>query len=283
MAETAFQTQYRQEFIAAFEQRQSLLRETVTTEVEIKGNTATFLVAGSGSATAVTRGVNGLIPARADDLTQSSVTLVEWHDLVRKTSFNIFASQGNQRDIMQKTSMAVVNRKIDSDIITELGTGTVNTGTAVTASVGLVLKAKTILGNSGVPWDGNIWGLITPAFEAYLLQTKEFASREYINGAPIPGADPAWRDRPSVYRWLDVNWVVHPNLSGKGTSAEKCFLYHKSAIGHAVNTGGIQTAVGYDEEQDYSFARTSAFLGSNILQNSGIVVINHDGSALVAA
>ena len=283
MAETAFQTQYRQEFIAAFEQRQSLLRETVTTEVEIKGNTATFLVAGSGSATAVTRGVNGLIPARADDLTQSSVTLVEWHDLVRKTSFNIFASQGNQRDIMQKTSMAVVNRKIDSDIITELGTGTVNTGTAVTASVGLVLKAKTILGNSGVPWDGNIWGLITPAFEAYLLQTKEFASREYVNGAPIPGADPAWRDRPSVYRWLDVNWVVHPNLSGKGTSAEKCFLYHKSAIGHAVNTGGIQTAVGYDEEQDYSFARTSAFLGSNILQNSGIVVINHDGSALVAA
>ena len=84
MADTAFQTQYRQEFIAAFEVHQSLVRDTVTTETMIKGNTATFLVAGSGAATAVTRGVNGLIPARADDLTQTSATLLEWHDLVRK-------------------------------------------------------------------------------------------------------------------------------------------------------------------------------------------------------
>lgn len=283
MSETAFQVQYRQEMIASFEQQQSLLRDAVTTEVEIKGNTATFLVAGSGSASAVTRGVNGLIPARADDNTQLSATLVEWHDLVRKTGFNVFASQGNQRALMQRTTMAVINRKIDSDIITELNTGTVNTGAAVTASLGLVLRAKTILGNSGVPWDGNLWGVITPAFEAYLLQTKEFANREYVNVAPIPGADPAWKDRPSVFRWLDVNWVVHPNLPGKATAAEKCFLFHKSALGHAVNTGGLQTAVGYDEEQDYSYARVSAYFGSQILQNSGIVVINHDGSALAAA
>lgn len=283
MAETAFQVQYRQEMIASFEQQQSLLRDAVTTEVEIKGNTATFLVAGSGSATAVTRGVNGLIPARADDMTQTSATLVEWHDLVRKTGFNIFASQGNQRALMQRTTMAVLNRKMDSDILTALATGTVNTGAGVTASVGLVLRAKTILGNSGVPWDGNIWGVISPAFEAYLLQTKEFASREYINSVPTPGADPAWKDRPSVYRWLDVNWVVHPNLTGKGTATEKCFLFHKSALGHAVNTGGLQTAVGYDEEQDYSYCRVSAYFGTAVLQNSGIVVMNHDGSALVAA
>ena len=282
MASTAFQTQYRNEMVATFEQQQSLLRDAVTTEVEIKGNTATFLVAGSGSATAVTRGVNGLIPARADDLTQTSVTLVEWHDLARKTGFNIFASQGNQRALMQRTTMGVINRKIDSDILAELSTGTVNTGAAVTASIGLVLKAKTILGNSDVPWDGNIWGAISPAFEAYLMQTKEFASREYVNTQPTPGADPAYRDRPTVYRWLDVNWVVHPQL-GLGTNAEKCYLFHKSAIGHAVNAGGLQTAVGYDEEQDYSYCRVSAYFGSNVLQNSGIVVMNHDGSALVAA
>lgn len=283
MSETAFQNQYRQEFIAGFEQRQSLLRSMVTTEVEIKGNTAVFLVADSNSGTAVTRGVNGLIPAVADNLAQTSTVLVEWHDLRRKTSFNIFASQGNQRDIMQKNSMAVINRKIDSDILTELATGTVNAGaTGVTASVGLVMRAKTILGNSGVPWDGNLFGVISPAFEAYLMQTKEFASREYVNALPTPGADLAWSDRPQMFRWLGINFVVHPNLTGKGTATEKCFLFHKSAIGHAVNTGGIQTAVGYDEEQDYSFARTSAYFGTQILQNSGVVVMNHDGSAYVA-
>lgn len=282
MADTAFQIQYRQEFIAGFEARQSLLRDTVTTEATIKGNQATFLVADSNSATAVTRGVNGLIPARADNLNQYTATLAEWHDLVRKTSFNIFASQGNQRAIMQQTTMGVINRKIDSDIITELNTGTVALTAVVTASLQLVTKAKTILGNASVPWDSNITGLITPAFEAYLYSVKEFGNAEYINGKPLPGGDPAWRDKPTQIRWMGINWIVHPNLPGKGTTAEKCFLYHKSALGHAANVAGMTSVVGYDEEQDYSYARASIDMGSQILQNSGIVVINHDGSALVA-
>ena len=104
MAQTAYQTQYRQEFIAGFEARQSLLRSCCVTEAVIKGNIATFLVADSGGASAVTRGVNGLIPARADNLTQTSATLTEWHDLVQKTGFNVFASQGDQRRVMQETS-----------------------------------------------------------------------------------------------------------------------------------------------------------------------------------
>ncbi|KKL86429.1 hypothetical protein LCGC14_1944790 [marine sediment metagenome] len=56
MTVDAAQIQYRQQFIKAFEQRQSLLRFTATTEAVIKGNTATFLVAGSGTDAAVTRG-----------------------------------------------------------------------------------------------------------------------------------------------------------------------------------------------------------------------------------
>jgi hypothetical protein len=274
---------YREEFIAGFEQLQSLLRTAVTTEAVIKGNTATFLVADSGSATAVTRGVNGLIPARGDNLSQPDAVLVEWHDLVRKTSFNIFASQGNQRAIMQQTSMGVVNRKIDQDIITELNTGTVNTGGAVTADLGLVMKAKTILGNASVPWDMNICALVTPAFEAYMMQVTEFSNREYVGKPPMDKADAAWKDKPRAFYWLDMMWIVHPNLPGKATNAEKCFVFHKSALGHAYNSSNIQALADYDKEQDYSWARTSIFMGSEVLQNSGIVVVNHDGSALVAA
>jgi hypothetical protein len=282
-ADTAPMIRYRMEFIAGFEQRQSLLRESVTTEIMVDGLTATFLIADSGGDIAVTRGVNGLIPASVDQSTQTTCTLVEWHNLRRKTKFNIFQSQGNQRAIMQMNAIGVMNRKVDQDIITELNTGTVNTGAAVTGSVSLILKAKTILGNSGVPWDSNLYGLITPAMEAFLMQTKEFASVEYINNKPTPEADPAWKDRPVMFRWLGVNWCTHPNLPGKGTNAEKCFLYHKTAIGHAVDTAGIATPIGYDEEQDYSWARATVFMGSKLLQNSGLVVVNHDGSAYVAA
>lgn len=275
MSDTAFKTQYRDEYIAAFEQRQSLVRKTVTTAAEIRGNAAVFLVAGSGGATAVTRGVNGLIPARADDNTQLTCTLAEWHDLVRKTRFNVFASQGDQRRIMQETTMAVVNRKIDSDIIAALETGTQDTGTAATASLDLVMYGLTILGNNAVPLDGNISALITPAFHAYLMQTKEFASIDYINNKPFDG-------NPMAYRWAGVNFIVHPNLTGKATNAEKCLMYHRDAIGHAIDMESLQTPIGYDEEQDYSWARASGFFGSKLLQNTGVVVINHDGSAYAA-
>ncbi len=282
MSVTAAQKQYRQEMIAEFEQGQSLLRDAVTTEVVIKGNTAEFLVSGASGETAVTRGVDGLIPAGQGNNTQYTATLVEWHRLERKTGFDIFASQGDQRAQMQRNSIKVMNRRIDSDIITELNTGTVNTGAAVTASEALCLKSKTILQNSDVPWDRSIFGLITPAFEAYLQQIDSYASADYVDLRPMVG-DAGWNDMPMVRHWIGVNWIVHPNLPGKATNAEKCFMFHRSAIGHAVNTGGMTTAIGYEDEQDYSYARCSCFMGSQILQNSGIVVMNHDGSAYVAS
>lgn len=279
MADTAFQIQYRQEYIAGFEQHASLLLETVTTEAVIKGNQAIFLVADSGSASAVTRGVNGLIPARADNNTQNTCTLSEWHDLVRKTGFNVFASQGNQRAIMQMTSMGTLNRKIDSQIITELNTGTVTVGAAsATPSVSLFQNMRVKLSNASVPWDSNITFLCQPSFLAFLEQAPEFNNAQIVDVKPYAGETPSWRDKPMTYKWRNVLIVEHPNLPGKATTSEKSFLYHKTAIGQAMDRGGMQTPVGYNEEQDYSWARASAFMGSKLLQNAGVVVATTDGT-----
>lgn len=280
MADTAFQIQYRQEFIQAFEQHQSLLRETVTTEAVIKGQQAVFLVAGSGSAAAVTRGTNGRIPARADNLSQNTCTLQEWHDLVRKTGFNVFASQGNQRSIMQMTTMAVLNRKIDELIINELNTGTVAIGsTSTIPSVSFFQNGRVKLSNASIPWDSNVTLLCQPSFLAYLEQAPEFTNAQYVDLRPYAGEDPSWKDKPMAYRWRNCLIVEHPNLPGKGTTAEKNFLFHKSAIGHAMDVAGLQSPVGYDQEQDYSWARASAYMGAKLLQNTGVVVMSADGSA----
>ncbi len=281
-ADTAFQIQYRQEYIKQFEQHESLLRETTTTEAVIKGQQAVFLVAGSGNSNAVTRGTNGMIPARPDSLTQNTATLQEWHDLVRKTGFNIFASQGNQRAVMQMSSVGVLNRKIDSTIISELNTGTVAIGTAAQTipNVAFMVNGLVKLQNASVPWDGNITALIQPSFLAYLMQTTEFASAKYVDVKPFAGENvPAFKDRPRAYEWMGFTLISHPNLPGKGTTAEVSFMYHKSAIGHAMDTAGLQTPVGYFEEQDYSWARATAYMGAKLLQNTGVVVMTADGSA----
>jgi len=280
-ADTAFQTQYRQEFIAAFEVHQSLLRETVTTEAVIKGNTAVFLVAGSGGATAVTRGVNGLIPPRADDNTQNSCVLGEWHDLVRKTSFNIFASQGNQRGIMQKSTMAVINRKIDSQIFTELATGSVTIGAAsAVPSVSMFQNARVKLSNAAVPWDGNVTFVSGASFLAFLEEAPEFAKATYVDVKPYAGSDQnvSWRDRPQAYRWRNCLLIEHPGVGGLATTSEKAYLYHRASIGQAADTAGLQSPVGYNEEQDYSYARASMNMGAKLLQNTGVINITYDGT-----
>ena len=281
--DTAFQTVYRQEYVKGFEQRASLLRETVTTQADIRGNTCVFLVADSGNAVAATRGSNGRIPARGDNQTQNSCVLQEWHDLVRKTGFNVTASQGNQRAMMQDSSMGVVNRKIDETIITELNTGTVAIGTAAVTipNVSFFQNGRVKLSNASVPWDSRVTLLCQPSFLAYLEQAPEFANAQYVDLRPYKGTDenPSWEDKPMAYRWRNCKIVEHPGLPGKGTTSEKSFLYHQTAIGHAANMEGMEAKAGYDEEQDYSWARTTIFMGARLLQNSGVVVCTHDGSA----
>jgi hypothetical protein len=277
MADTAPQIQYRQELVAAFEEGQSWLRQTTVTEAVIKGNQATFLVAGSGGAAAVTRGVNGLIPARADDLTQTTATLVEWHDLVRKTRFNIFQSQGDQRRLMQETTRKVLNRRIDADIIAQLDTATNNLGTTTTFSLAVAAKALTTLGENEVPVEeeDKLWAIATPAVRGYIMQMPEATKIDYVEMKMLSGA------AKRVMRWAGFNWIFHPNLTGVGTSSEKCYFLHRDAMGSAFDSGeGLNTAIGYDDEQDYSYARASSFTGAKLLQQNGIVQFLHDASAI---
>lgn len=289
MPGAAPQIQYRQEMVLGFQQRQSLLRDTCTTEAVLKGNQATFLVADS-TGTASTRGVNGQIPTSDNDNTQVVATLTEKHDLREMTGFNIFQSQSNQREIMQMNSMAVLNRDIDSVVLNTLLTGTITTGATATASMTLIQKAIVYMQNNGVPWDGNVFAVISPAFLGYLMTLDQFSNADYVVTKPAvnfpgwnagsPGAD---RMGQGFYDWMNVKWIVSNQISGIGTNAERCFMYHRSAIGHAVDTGGMDVDIGYESKQQMSWARCSLYHGAALLQNSGVVEMLHDGSALVAS
>lgn len=275
MADPTFVTQYREEQIATFEQRYSRLRVCCTNQYQAKGNVVVFQVSGSGSAVAVTRGSNSLIPYAVTDNTQNSCTLVEHHAPFERTGFNIFATQGDMKAVMQTEAVGTLNRVIDQAIIDQLDTATTTTGTPATASLSMVLKARTILGNNNVDIadESQMFGLITPSFDAYLSQVKEYASSEYAEIKALVGP-------PRIFKkWAGINWVMHTGLTGIGTSSEKCYMFSKHAIGHAANMADMDVRVGYDEKQDLSWARASLFHGAKLLQNSGVVQMLHDGSA----
>lgn len=283
MADTAYQVLYRDEWINGFERNQALLRNTVTTQtmtMATGARQAVFLVATS-SREAVTRGNNGLIPASVDDMTQTTVTLAEAHDLPQKTNFNIFAGQSDQRAMMQVTSRGVINRHIDDLIITALATGTVTpSATATIMSKGLVTKATTILWNGNVKNDGQVYGLLTPAAWGHLSDIPSFASADFVSAMPLEAGAPTNNAGVEMKKWLGVNWIMHTGLPGRGTADASCFIYHKSSTGHAYND--IQALAGYHEEQDYSWARTTVYDGALKIQNAGIVKIHHDDTVYSA-
>jgi hypothetical protein len=270
--------QYREEYVASFEQDYSMLKQGTVRETVRKGNQATFLVSGSGGTGAVTRGSNGQIPFASPSNTQKTITLVEAHGPEEMTGFDVFSNQGPQTQIMRKASQARLHRDIDQKIIDQLDTATQTTGSAVSASLALVIKARTLLGNNEVDLtqEDNMFAAISPAFEGYLMQVAEFASADYVDIKVFAG--PAKRMR----RWMGVNWMIHPNLTGNGTSAEKCYMWHRNALGHAANVDEMVVDGDYDRKQQVSWTNATMYHNATVLQNAGIVQMLHDGSALSA-
>ncbi len=274
MSQEAMQTLFKREAIMGFEKGQAVARHTVTTEFMNEGGEAVFLVADSGGASAVGRGNNGNIPTRPDNLNQYTARLQEWHDVPEKTRFNIFKSQGNQRDIMIQTCMKVINRKCDEDIVGALDAATLTWGAASVATLQKVAQAKTMLANR-FAGGGDVYAQITPAYHGQLMQLDPFTSVDYINQKPFEGID-----KSVAFNWYGVNWIVNPTLPGVGTGTATCYMYNKAAVGHAADTSSMSTEVGYDAKNDKSWARCTIFMASVLMQNSGVIKMVHDDSTL---
>jgi hypothetical protein len=280
MAVQAAITQFKKELILAYEQRKSLLAGSAQKETLANGHVVTWLISGAGSQTAVTRGQDGDIPYGVPTNTQVSATLIEQHAPESLTGFDVFASQGNQVELMKTNVMAIIRRAQDQIILTELANATQDYPVSGTLTVEMIAGARAILGNQHVPIseEDNMFCVISPAAEAYLLQTTEFTNAEYRDVKPFEGGI-AMKYR----RWMGMNWIVADVLQGAGTSAEIMYMYHRSAFGYAIAMGEEKVTAGFNEEQQRSWALATVYHQAKILQNTGIIKLTHDGSAYVAS
>jgi hypothetical protein len=267
------QALYKDEFVAAFEQRQSYLRDSVTTEAMIKGSSAIFLVTGKAD-TMKERGVDGLIPAANEVDTQVTITLKEMHHRATVTGFDIFGGQSDRRRILQERGMKAANKEIDDVILTALDatTTTYNSGTAITLTYGKLVDIISELYENEVDNDGMITCVWSPKTYARILTFAQATSIDYVNQKPLV-------DGPQPFRFLGAMHIMHPRVPGVGTSTAKNFVYHKNALGHAIDNAGIKTDIGYNGEHDYSYARHTVYHGAKVLQNSGIIEVTTDDTA----
>lgn len=281
MAVSAAVTIYKQEMIAQFERRRSVLSMTCSKESMASGQSIVWLVNGSGGDSAVTRGVNGLIPYGQTSNTQVTGTLVPKYAAKRITDFDVFASQGNQTAALQTASYSIIRRDMDDTILTELANCTQDYGAAgLTLDTATILGARAALGYNDVPVGqlNNMFCAITHGAFAYLMQNTEFSNGQYM-GDTLPYKNMIDPEVP--YVWSGINFIVTNAISGKQTAAELMYMFHRDAIGYATNVGEEGIAAGFNEEQKYSWSIATIFHCSKILQDSGIIKITHDGTAFV--
>lgn len=273
---TIGKNQYRDEWIVRFQRGETYLKSAVTRETMVQGNQAIFAI--QGVAPAMTqRGVDGLIPSRNRQDTQITIPLVELHTKETRTGFNIFTAQSDIREAMQNAGALSAAREIDDRIITALETATnqYNGGTAITTTFGRVVDIQSELTENDVYANDMITFLHTPKSWARLTTLDQFTNADYLDRKVLMGNAQA-----PVY-WNGATHMLHTGLPGVGTATASCFAFAKQGVGHAINEGDIQVAVGYDDEDDYSYARHTLFHGTTLLQQNGVIEFIHDDTAAI--
>ncbi len=273
--------QYSNEFIKGYERGDSALRSTVTTKTQKQGSSHVFLVTDSGGAQAQTRGLDANLIGRSMNQNQVTLTMTEWHDLPKKTGFNIFESQYQGREDMYTTAYEVINRKVEDQIMSALDSATTGpTATPTTDAIKLLTDGLTIMAQNNVPTDdGEVYAAVSHAFLQACLESDVFSNADYVS---MRKWDDGVRSSKMMYKWNGINIFNNTGVPGHATASETCFLYHKSSIGHAIDNETFKTAIGYNEENDYSFIRCSAFSGAKLLQNAGVQKLKFVGNTASA-
>lgn len=274
---TIGKNQYRDEWIVRFQRGETYLKSAVTRETMTQGNQALFAIQGVAPAMSE-RGVDGRIPSRNRTDTQITIPLVELHTKETRTGFNIFTSQSDIREAMQNAGALTAAREVDDRIITALETATnqFNGGTAITTTFGNMLSIQADLQENDVYANDMITFVHTPRSWNRLLSLEEFTSYDFLDRKPLMG------DAQAPVYWKGATHMMHTGLPGQGTATASCFAFAKSSVGHAINEGDIQVAIGYDEEDDYSYARHSLFHGTTVLQQEGLIEFIHDDTAAIS-
>ena len=275
---SSFVQEYTTDLHHVFQREGSMLKDTVFLKDGIVGSTAHFQKLGTGTATTKSR--HGEITPMNVTHTAPSVSLAdfyagEWSDSLDEAKVNI-----DVRMAYAKSGAMALGRKVDEQITTVLDSTTQSTVTlTVTSSAAIQASLITFveaLDANSVPNDGQRYGVLTPRMYAQAMTVNSFASADYVgaNGLPFVEGAPGHR---MFRKWLNVNWCMLPELPGQGTSTAKCFVYHKNALGYAIQKAERNVSGGENVSEDITWHGDRASHFINHMMSGNAVMIDDTG------
>lgn len=259
----AFVKQFEAEVHTKYQQQGTLLRNTVRTKNNVKAKSTTFQVIGKGSATSKTR--KGIITPMNLEHSNVDVTLADfyagdWVDKLDEMKTNI-----DERGAVAKAGAYALGRKTDDLIITEMDKATnVIDGSSTGMTLQLALDAFAAINTKEVPDDGDRYAVVSPLVWNQLLKIKEFSDSDFVADKPF------MKGRQSK-SWLGINWTMHTGLPKTG-DVVNCFMYHKSAIGHACGCD-VTSDITWHGDHASHFINNMMSQGAGLIDNDGVIKI----------
>jgi hypothetical protein len=274
-------TKYNDEFKYVYDRKQSL-KPTVNNQGVQNGSSVVWDVVGASDAANV-RTRDGLIPVSQLGLSAVTGTLEEHFKKFQIDNFDLFRANPNTRSAQATNGVGSCNKAVDASIIAQLdaSSNAINGGSAIDFGVkSTFLTWVAALQNADVPWDGRVWGVITPNAWLQMETIDDFVSIDYNDVKPlVEGAPPPGQFR----KWLGVNWIRHTGLTGFGGATAKCYIYHQDAVGHQIDNGGDpQTHMYYEDEEDRYGTWVKVVHCAKKILDAGIYRAVHNDTAAIA-
>lgn len=262
--DAAFIKHFEADVHTAYQQQGSKLQSTVRSKNGIQGASTTFQIIGKAVAGTKTR--NGQVPTTGVTHAPVECSLVDYYSGQWVDSLDELKIGHDERKVMAQVGAYALGRKTDELIIAALKKATQTVGTATEGlTKDRILKAFTLLNNNDVPDDGERYGLLSPEAWNQLMGIEEFSNANYVGEAYpfLTGSE--------TRKWMGIVWMMHTGLPESTDSASHdCFIYHKSAIGHASGQD-IKTDITWHGDYAANFVNNMMSQGACLIDPKGVI------------
>lgn len=264
----AFIKQFEKEVHEAYQRQGSKLRSTARTVSNVTGSNVRFQKVGKGTATTKTR--HGVITPMNVEHSYVEATLVDyyagdWVDKLDELKTNI-----DERMVLANAGAYALGRKTDELIIDALETTTTAIGNYSTGwTLTLASQAIETLNSNDVPDDGRRFGILAPhAFQEHKNLTK-------VSSADYTGEMFPWLKGSQSFMWSGVMWIMHSGLPLANTDDRDCYVYHQSAIGHAIGSE-IMTDITWHGDRAAHWVNNMMSQAAVLIDTAGVVEVRVD-------
>lgn len=262
--DNAFIKQFEREVHEAYQRQGSKLRATVRNRTDVKGSSTNFPKVGTGVAMTKARGAS--VPVMNLDHSTIEVVLSDYYAGDWLDKLDELKIAHDERAVIANSGAYALGRKTDELIINALA----NTSNQASTTAGGMTLAKALeafeaLGENDVPDDGQRFAVVGYKQFSDLLAIEEFASANFVGESELPFKN------MQAKNWLGMTWIQHNGLPLSGTD-RSCFVYHKTAVGHA-SGADVTTDVTWHGDKASYFVNNMMSQGTGLIDDAGIIEI----------